>query len=203
MFGDREMLDSSIPLKLQEIVNRELDRNERVLWSAMPKPKYFSAPAAGAFLFAIPWTAFSVFWMAGAAGFKIPQFNNGADLFPLFGIPFFLIGLGMLSAPLWAYRNSLRTVYLITDRRAITIDGGMSYTIRSYTPEKLTDVFRREHRDGTGDVIITRSSWRDSDGDKQMQELGFLRIPNAKSVETMLKEMAEHRDAPEPPNGAF
>ncbi len=162
----------------------------------MPKPRFFSGPALGYFLFAIPWTAFSVFWMAGAAGFKIPQFKNGADLFPLFGIPFFLIGIGLLSSPLWAYRNSLKTLYLITDRRAITIDGGSSYTIRSYTGEQLSDIFRREHKDGTGDVIISRNSWRDSDGDKQMQELGFLRINDAKHVESMLKEMAEQSDAP-------
>jgi hypothetical protein len=187
----KRMIDLAIPPRLQEIISRELDRDEKVVWSAMPKPRYFSGPALGAFLFAIPWTAFSVFWIAGAAGFKIPQFNKGEDLFPLFGIPFFLIGIGMLSAPFWAYRNSLKTVYVITNRRAITIDGGMSYTIRSYTPEKLTDTFRREHKDGTGDVIITRNTWKDSDGDKQMQELGFLRVPNAKSVESMLKELAE------------
>lgn len=191
------MLDPSIPWQLQEIVQRELDRDERVVWSAMPKPKYFSGPALGTFLLAIPWTAFSVFWIAGAAGFKIPQFNNVADLFPLFGIPFFLVGIGMLCSPLWAYRNSLNTVYLITNRRAITIDGGMSYTVRSYTPEKLNETFRREHQDGSGDVIISRHSWRDSDGDKQMQELGFLRIKDAKSVESMLKELADTCRAPE------
>ncbi len=185
------MIDPTIPSTLQDIISRELERDEKIVWSSMPKPRYFSGPAAGMFLFAIPWTAFSIFWMAGAAGFKIPQFNRGEDLFPLFGIPFFLIGLGMLSSPLWSYRNSLKTAYLITNRRAITIDGGMSYTIRSYPPHKLTDVFRREHKDGTGDVIITRNAWKDSDGDKQMQELGFLRIPNAKSVESMLRELAE------------
>ena len=194
-FCHREMLDPTIPPQLQEIVQRELDRDERVVWSAMPKPKYFSGPSLGLFLFAIPWTAFSVFWMAGAAGFKIPQFNNGEDLFPLFGIPFFLIGIGMLSSPLWSYRNALNTVYLITDRRAITIDGGVSFTIRSYTREKLNEIFRREHKDGTGDVIISRSAWRDSDGDKQMQELGFLRINDAKQVESILKKMVESSDA--------
>ena len=93
------MLDPSIPLKLQEIVQRELDRDERVGMKHNAKPKFFSGPAFGFFLFAIPWTAFSVFWMAGAAGFKIPQFKNGEDLFPLFGIPFFLIGIGLLSSP--------------------------------------------------------------------------------------------------------
>ena len=193
------MLEPNIPIDLQELISRELDHDEKVVWSAMPKLRYFSGPSAGAFVFAIPWTAFSIFWMAGAAGFKIPQFNQGFDFFPLFGIPFFLIGIGMLSSPLWAYRKQLKTVYLITDRRAITIDGGRSSTIRSYQPENLKDIFRREHKDGTGDVIITRTAWKDSDGDKQMQELGFLRIQNAKAVETMLKKMAEPCDARKAP----
>lgn len=187
------MIDPHIPLQLQNLIARELERDEKVVWSAMPKPRYFAGPSAAAFLFAIPWTAFSVFWMVGAAGFKIPQFDQGFDFFPLFGIPFVLIGIGMLSAPLWAYRNQLKTVYLVTDRRAITIDGGRSSTIRSYLPDDLKDIFRREHKDGTGDVIITRKTWKDSDGDKQIQELGFLRVQNAKSVETMLRALAEQR----------
>lgn len=190
------MLDPNTPPHLQELIERELERDEKIVWSALPKPRYFSGPAAGAFLFGIPWTAFSVFWVAGAAGFKIPQFNQAQDLFPLFGIPFILVGIGMLSAPLWAYQSQLSTVYLITNRRAITIDGGRTSTIRSYLPENLTDIFRREHKDGTGDVIITRTAWKDSDGDKQIQDLGFLRIPNAKSVETLLKSMAKSYDAP-------
>lgn len=197
------MIDPSIPQALQDAIERELERDENVVWSAMPKPRYFSGPATGAFLFAIPWTAFSVFWMAGAAGFKMPQFNQGQDLFPLFGLPFFFIGIAMLSSPLWAYRNSLKTVYVITDHRAITIDGGWSTTIRSYPPERLTELYRREHRDGTGDVIISRHAWKDSDGDRQMQELGFLRIPDAKSVEAQLRELAEKSDAFKSQNPAF
>jgi hypothetical protein len=193
------MIDPNIPADLRDLISRELERDERVVWSAMPRPRYFSGPAVAAFFFAIPWTAFSVFWMASAAGFKIPQFNQGGDFFPLFGIPFFLIGIGMLSSPIWAYRKQLKTVYLITDRRAITIDGGRTSTIRSYQPENLKDIFRREHRDGTGDVVITRNAWKDSDGDKHMQDLGFLRIENAKSVENMLKEIAEQSEQPKSP----
>lgn len=195
--GQRDMIDPSIPRQLQDLIDRELERGEKIVWSALPKPRYFTGPSAGLFVFAIPWTAFSVFWMASAAGFKIPQFNQGGDLFPLFGIPFFLIGIGMLLSPLWNYRRQLKTVYLITDRRAITIDGGRTFTIRSYLPENLTDVFRREHSDGTGDVIITRTAWKDSDGDKQMQDLGFLRVADAKSVETLLKAMAGQLPAAE------
>jgi hypothetical protein len=122
----------------------------------------------------------------------MPDFGKGGfSFFPLFGIPFVLIGLAMLSSPLWAYRKSLRTVYVITNRRAITFDGGVSTTIRSYAPERLHDVYRREKRDGSGDVIIARHAWRDSEGDRQSEELGLLRIRNPKEVESMLRKLAE------------
>jgi hypothetical protein len=127
-------------------------------------------------------------------GFSLPDLSEGiegSDFFPLFGVPFILIGLGMLSSPLWAYRKALNTVYVITDRRAISIDGGWSTTIRSHNPSGLKEVFRRERKNGLGDVVIAGRAWRDSDGDLHLQEIGFFNIRDAKSVEQMLKDLAE------------
>lgn len=160
----------------------------------MPIPRFFTPVTTSIFLFAIPWTAFAIFWIYGASGFKIPDFKEGFDLFPLFGIPFVLIGLGMLSSPLWTYRKAFKTIYVITDRRAITFDGGWSTTIRSYPPEKLQEIYRKVKRDGSGDVIIARQAWHDSDGGHQSEELGFLRIRDPKETEQMLKKLAEQSD---------
>ena len=80
-------------------------------------------------------------------------------------------------------------------RRAITFDGGWPTTIRSYPPDKLQDIYRKEKKDGSGDVIISRHAWRDSDGDRQSMELGFLRIRNPKEVELMLRKLAEESPA--------
>jgi len=185
-----------IPRYLQNKVDRELEAGERIQWIDMPIPRYFTPASISAFLFGIPWTAFSIFWVCGAAGFEFPDFEQGFDLFPLFGIPFVLVGFGMLSAPLWAYRKSLKSVYVITDRRAITFEGGWSTTIRSYLPEKLTDIYRKERNDGSGDVIISSRAWNDSEGGRQSEELGFLRIPNPKEIETMLKGLANSAEVP-------
>ena len=57
--------------------------------------------------------------------------------------------------------------------------------------EKLGDVYRKEKKDGTGDVMIARRAWRDSDGDKHTEELGFLRIENPKEVENMIQQLAK------------
>lgn len=188
------MFDSSIPQSLRDKVERELENDERIEWIATPKRVFFTPASTGIFLFGIPWTAFALFWMAGAAGFKIPQFNQGFDLFPLFGIPFVLVGCGMLSAPIWAYLKAGRSVYVITDRRAITFLGGWYTTIRSFPPEKLTDIYRKEKADGSGDVIVARNALRDGEGNQQIEELGFLQVENAKDVERRLKTLAERKE---------
>lgn len=162
-------------------------------WIGRPIPRFFGAKSTSIFLFAIPWTAFAVFWMCGAAGFRIPDFQEGFGFFPLFGAPFVLVGLGMMSYPLWFYRSSLKTVYVVTDRRAITFQGAWSTTIRSYLPAQLTHTFRRERRDGSGDVVISERSPGDSDGNRPFDELGFFQIPNPREVEKMLKELAASR----------
>ena len=57
-----------IPENLQERVRRELDAGESIRWMEQPIPRFFSGATIGAVLFAIPWTAFAVFWICGASG---------------------------------------------------------------------------------------------------------------------------------------
>jgi hypothetical protein len=188
---------TDIPRHLQERVRRELEWDERIEWMDTPVPRFFTPLSTGAFLFAILWTAFAIFWIYGASGFKMPDFGEGGiSFFPLFGVPHVLIGLALLFTPLWAYRKALRTVYVITDRRAITFDGGWSGTIRSYPPDKLQDIHRREKRDGSGDVIIARRALTGSGGDHRSEDQGFLQVRNPKEVEHMLKKLAEQSDRP-------
>lgn len=186
------LTNKTIPRNLRDKVDNELKPGERVEWIGMPIPRYFTPASTSLFLFAIPWTAFAIFWMCGATGFQIPDFKDGGDYFALFGVPFVLIGLLMLSSPFQTYKKSFKTVYVITDRRAITFEGGWrSTTIRSYSPEKLGDTYRKEMKDGSGDVIISRREWIDTDGDRQSEELGFLRVHNPKQIESMLNKLAE------------
>lgn len=182
----------TISRELEDKVKRELDSGERVLWMEQPIPRYFTAMSTGTFLFAIPWTAFAIFWICGASGFKVPDFSKGGfSFFPLFGVPFVLIGIGLLSAPLWTYRKAFKTVYVITDRRAITFDAGWTTTIRSYPPDRLLNTYRREKRDGSGDVVLGQRVWSGSEGEQQSMDLGFLNIRDPKTVETMLRKLAE------------
>ncbi|MCC6909721.1 MAG: PH domain-containing protein [Phycisphaerales bacterium] len=181
--------DTFIPMHLQHAVSAELSDGEQVLWQAQPIPGLYIRRSWPAVLFAIPWTAFAVFWMFGAAGFKMPTFSSGADLFPLFGIPFVLIGCGMFCSPLVLRRKARRTVYVLTDRRAIIITGLLSLDVQSFPPDQLGQIRRRQRRDGSGDLIFRTEIDYDSDGDRTRRYIGFLAIPDVKSVEHSVRDL--------------
>jgi hypothetical protein len=187
--------ETQIPQELKVKVDRELQPGERITWMDMPIPTFFTPKSKAMFLFAIPWTLFTVFWICAAAGFKIADFSEGSDLFPLFGLPFLFIGISMLLSPVFSYYKSLKTVYVITNQRALTFEGGWAETVRSYPPPKLLNVYRNEKRNGTGDVIISFDEWRDSDGDRKTELLGFFRIRAPKTAEMMLQALAKQAGA--------
>lgn len=99
----------------------------------------------------------------------------------------------MLSTPIWAYRNAFKSVYVITDRRGITIVGGFRTTVRSFFPDDLGDMHRSERSDGSGDVIIGRTTRRDSDGDLHRTAYGFLGVADAKATEDRLRVLASSK----------
>jgi hypothetical protein len=136
--------DDFLPPELATLVDDELASGERIVWVGQPIPSRYAFPSLGIVLFAIPWTAFAIFWMAAASGFKLPDLARGSGLFSLFGVPFVLIGLGMLSTPFWMLRKARRTAYVITDQRALVVDCGAwgRVSLRSFEPAGLTDLRR-------------------------------------------------------------
>lgn len=186
---------SQLPKDLRRKIDNELETGELIRWIEQPVPQFFTGFSIGAVLFGVPWTSFAIFWTWGALGFKLPDLRGGLQpeyVFALFGIPFVLIGFGMLSSPLWEWQAARKTVYLITDKRAISMQGGWSTTIRSFSPDQLKGVYRKENANGTGDVIIMVRPWKDSDGDPRIDEIGFLGIRHPKEVEKILKQLAQN-----------
>lgn len=180
-----------IPRDLQSRIALELDPGERIQWMDMPIPRYFTPNSTKAFIFAIPWTAFALFWTYAAAGFEMPDLTSFEDLFCLFGVPFILIGILMFCTPLWTYHQALKTVYVITDRRAIILAAAKPAKLSSYPPEALAHLTLREHQDGTGDIIIAREESFDSDGDSYIKEFGFFQIPFPAEIKARLDELAQ------------
>jgi hypothetical protein len=180
---------NDMPANLRQVIQEELEPNERYVWLAQPRPGAFAKKAIPVVIFGIPWTAFALFWTCGASGFQVPDFNQPGGWFALFGLPFVLIGLGMLSAPWWLLRAARRTAYAITDRRAILFEGGFGVKIRSFRAGQLGGVYRRQRADGWGDVILAESTSTDSEGYKRTNQVGFYGIPDVKAVESLLRQI--------------
>lgn len=187
------MIEQELPRPLHDKIDAELESSERLEWIGMPAAKYFTLVSTVAFLMAMPFTAFAVVWIVIATWGTRAAGDQPLPLqwFGLCGLPFVFIGLAMFTAPFWAHRKALRTAYVITDRRAIILEGGWWMTVRSFRPSKLQGTYRRERPDGTGDVILTRTTTTDSEGHQRATELGFLRIKNPRAVEAMFKQLAQ------------
>jgi hypothetical protein len=171
-------------------MKRELESDELVVWCERPIPKFFTPDSTGPFLFSLPWLALTsaCIWVSlfgwNTSGTR--RIELGAFLVSL---PFVLIGVTMLLNPIFAYWSALRTLYVITTKRAIIFEGGWRTTIRSYTPDKLQDVYRSENSSGIGDLIFAIEGGADHTESRQ-RKWGFVRIRNVIDVERELKALA-------------
>lgn len=180
-----------IPRKFQALVDAELRPGERVVWFGQPIPWMFARRYVGVFLFGIFWLALLVF----LAWDFLDGDVKGSALLPVLGflVPFTLAGVAMLSSPFWMRRKARRTVYLITNQRAMLFDPSLwgSMTIRTFEPARLLNLRRVQHANGAGDLIFERIWTKDSDGMNQSTDHGFLAIDDVKTVEDIIVELVK------------
>ena len=174
--------------QMEQTINGQLDPGEGLLWSGAPAPGRMALSALPASVFGIPFTGFAVFWMYMAFTMTSKSTQIGAvKLFPLFGIPFFLVGLGMLTAPLWAFLHAGRTLYAVTNKRAIIISGFLSTTVHSYPHGEIHELQRVERVGGSGDLYFASRMITTRRGGARQQRIGFLGIPDVRGVEQMIR----------------
>ncbi len=118
------------------ILDKLLNSDEKVLWSGKPVRKAFILPGLVSIPFGLIFMGFAIFWMGTAASAGAP------GEFYLFGLPFVLIGIGIVIGPflfqLLRYRN---TEYMITDKRIITQTGAIGLDTRFVDFEKVQEVY--------------------------------------------------------------
>ena len=184
---------------MRVIAQNELRTGEQALWAAQPLPRYFNAATIGAVLFAIPWTGFAIFWttMAFVGTQSMPADDGVASgfkyFFPLFGIPIILIGLGMFTTPYWMARRLKRTLYVVSNQRAIVMSPGFrgSRKVRSFLPEALASMERTERPDGSGDLVFEQYTQRNGSSSSTVRN-GFISVPRVRDVEELLRNTLLH-----------
>lgn len=164
--------DSALTERLRKALERELGPDEEVVWHgwqlARVQPRMFLI-----YVFAIPWTAFSLLWTGLAASAIMGAGEDGPGLigwaFPLFGLPFIAIGLWMLAGPFLPLFVRGRVLYVVTDRRVLRLSYWRELAVKAVPAERIGLAERQEKPDGTGTLSLAVRVGRDSDGDKQTE----------------------------------
>lgn len=135
---------NEFPLEFHE----NLDKDERLLWSAKPKAGIvFRTSDIAMIPFSILWCGFAVFWMFIAA--------KGSILFAMFGIPFVIIGLIMVFGRFFIDAQKRKnTVYGLTQNLIIIKSGVFTQKIKSLNIKTLSDITLSEKGDGTGTISL-------------------------------------------------
>lgn len=132
-----------------------LEPGETILWQGQPQPGIIWRDALSPLgLFGVVFTGFSLFWITAAASMLAEGPGFPFTLFPLFGLPFLLVGLFMMGGHvvLDAYVRAT-TWYTLTDRTAYVARAILGKrTLESYP---IAAMDRLELTDGMpGDVIF-------------------------------------------------
>ncbi|KUR70462.1 hypothetical protein AQZ52_16745 [Novosphingobium fuchskuhlense] len=194
MIGSMTTLMSPPAPELEAILQRELLPGERLLWSGRPDPSRLRAIFA-IWFFAVPWTAFALFWEAMAllpwmASSHTPlgiQWSFGI-VFPLFGLPFIGIGLAMLWMPFKAQRKAAQTIYGLTDRRLLRVTACGKRESASVMLDQMGPIDVTADADGYGTLRVQTGTRVDSDGDKVTERFEVAAVPEVNRLEGLLLE---------------
>lgn len=121
-------------------VNGELTSGERVLWQGRPDAsRWLMAQDWYLIPFSLMWGGFAVFWEAGVLSSRSAR---STVIFPLWGVPFVVIGVYLIFGRFFVRHRILKaTRYAITDERVIEVSRSLtgaqrmkSVWLRSYPP---------------------------------------------------------------------
>ena len=161
-----------------------LQPDETILWRGKPEPGIRWRDAIGVkSLFGVFFGGFALFWMAGASALLSGGPGFPFTLFPLFGLPFLLVGIYMAAGHVFidAYVRA-NTWYTLSDRTAfVATDAFGRKNLKSYPIRDMPFLDLEDDRPGSiffGEVRRQNHT----------QRVGFLRIIEARQVYRMLRE---------------
>jgi len=132
----------------EQSLMRELGRDEKLLWSGVPRRGMLIRPSdAAAIPFSLLWGGFAIFW-------EYSVLKGGAPFFfGIWGVPFVLVGLYMIFGRFFAdaYMRS-RTEYGVTDQRVIIVNGLFTREVKSLPLVSMADITLSERSDRAGSI---------------------------------------------------
>lgn len=137
-------------------IEQESSPGERLVWSGQPHcgirfriSDWIGIP------FSVFWCGFAIFWEVMALT-AMPKISDPVTpFFPLFGVPFILIGLYLVFGRFIVdARVRARTYYGLTDERIIITGGLFGRRTKSLNLRTLSDVSLSERADGSATITF-------------------------------------------------
>jgi hypothetical protein len=189
------MMLTDLPPAFFRQVNAEF-AGEKILWAGQPDARKAFWTTTPIWLFAVPWAVFTFAWEYIALAAFIAEGSQAptgagrimAWVFPIFGLPFVAVGLGLMSTPIWCWWKARNTVYALTEQRVVTLIAGPNLNVSSIDVTGITSVHRIEKRNGSGTLHLNMGSYRDSDGDSMDKKITLPDVPDVRELERLIVE---------------
>ena len=197
-----KLSDTNLSVQDREWVEQELPPGEKLLLVCKPATTLWKPGYAYRMFFATLWNGF-LFGILGCLIITHITLEEIIEkpailLFFLGLLPFYVIGIGFIISPWWERENDRRTVYVLTNRRAIVLRPSMIRrrpTCRRFllTHNLIKEV--REYRKGRGDIVMDYDEHHGRNGTTLMPK-GFLHVDNVRALEYRIHQYLP--DAPPP-----
>jgi len=168
-----------------------LDRDETLLWEGAPVPGLrVRASDLAQSIFGLFFLGFAIFWMWGASGFGTGDVSGPFLLFPLFGLPFVLVGAYLSFGHFfWSAFLRSRTRYALTDRRAIVAKRSFTRSLKSYPIDAGTEIEYEPGQPAT--VWLAREARRGNKGRTYTVKRGFEYISDGARVYRTIRDIQQ------------
>lgn len=191
----------ALPPKVREALQAQLEPGEPVFWATRPDARRMAREVLPLVLFGTLPLGFGVLWVVSCLGFGWIGPVPVGLLMGLVGLVPLGLGLLLVTAPAWVALAARRSVYAVTDRRALLVATFPRRLVESTPPEGLRSLEVTRRADGSGDI-----AFRPRRSGKRLPD-GFHALPEVQTPELLLRTLAEEAApadaaAGDPPSGA-
>ncbi len=141
---------------LQDVIQREIRSEERLLWTGAPRQGLRLRPADSFMIpFSLVWGGFAIFWEYSVIHDVFSHGSHPPLFMALWGIPFVAVGLYLIVGRFFAdaYQRT-RTLYAVTDQRILIATMWWNKEVKSLSLKTLPQITLAEKSDGSGTLTF-------------------------------------------------
>ena len=176
-----------------DALQRELAPGERMLWSGRAlQGLRLETESLTRSTFGFVFFSFSVFWIHGAWSQASSANSAQSSIFPLFGVPFVLVGFYLFVGHFfWHALCRHYTEYAVTNRRVIVRSGIFNKTTRSIEYRKIPTLTLTERRDGSGTIQFGETKVVNGGEGVSHIATKIDAVPNVRSVYNIIRKATD------------